>query len=105
MGFDHCNSFWRSRSPPPTPNMGVQLGSVNVHSHTLPHSWVSLSSPVLLQTLPSVVSPRLGLRQFMWQNMENAPHFVELAIGGEWSHFGQLDCRNWAKPFKIWRIE
>jgi hypothetical protein len=37
--------------------------------------------------------------------MEKAPHFVELAIGGEWSHFGQLDCHDYAKPCEIWKLE
>jgi hypothetical protein len=39
------------------------------------------------------------------KKMEKAPHFVELAIGGEWSQFGQLDCHDCAKPCEIWRIE
>ncbi len=55
MGFSLCNrflKFWKSIGTP-TPNMGVQLGSVRVHSHILPHSRVSL----LARTL---VNPCLG---------------------------------------------
>jgi len=37
--------------------------------------------------------------------MEKVAHFVELAIRGEWSHFGQLDCHDCAKPCEIWKIE
>jgi hypothetical protein len=49
MGFDLCNCFmkiWESTETP-TPNMRVQLGSVNVHSHTLPHSRVSFLARAL----------------------------------------------------------
>jgi hypothetical protein len=44
MGFDPCNRSLKIRKSTwtPTPKMGAHsLGSVSVHSHTLPHSWAS----------------------------------------------------------------
>jgi hypothetical protein len=45
------------------------------------------------------------LWMFMWQQNGKDSPFVELAIGGEWCHFGQLDCHDCAKPCEIWRLK
>jgi hypothetical protein len=49
MGFDPCNHSLKIRefSGTPTPQNGSSLGSVSVHSHTLPHSRTSLLAHIL----------------------------------------------------------
>ncbi len=66
-GFDlynHCLKI-RESTGIPTPNMGVHLG-VWMFIFTLPHTPGSFSWSNLLQTLTLVASPRLGLRQFLY---------------------------------------